>query len=675
MYYGVAFYPEHKTPDELTHDLKLLKESGINTVRMGEFAWSRFEPEEGHFDFSWLDPVVEELGKSGIHTILCTPTACPPAWLFFQHPDIAYVDNRRVRRPFGGRRHYCYNSEEYRKHCLAITTAIAKHYGNNPYVIGFQIDNEPAQESTGRCCCPTCTQKFQEWLRKKYGTISEWNRRSGAVFWSQEYTDFSQISPPINTVETGSCNSIEAHRENPTLRLEFERFSSDSQIEFQDLQWKILKTYTDRPVTTNSTNLSTNSVDYYKSFQKLDRFAFDAYPRLRDTAIDSFPYAFARGVKKEVPFWILEFYSGGGHQTTGGGRMQPNPGAMKQSVIQAMAHGAEMLLHFQFRTFPFGAEQLNYAIVDADGIPRRRYREVQETAELLQKLRPLEKTELKNQVAIGFDYDCLWALKIKPINKQDFTYIHHASLYYKALASLGIGADVISFNEDLSPYKVIILPAGIILSREQQSRLKEYVQNGGSLVATFLTSVKNEDNVGYTDPLPSGLSDVFGVVLQEIDPVYPENRARFRLNCGESGWDGIWSELLDGPAEQKAVYETSYKKGQTVVSHYKYGKGHAWYLGTYPEKKLLSSLLLEICRTGDVPRNALLPPDGKKVEIVKRLSREMKKAYYFIFNFDRDLVSLPLGEGYTDYLTREKITEIILPQNATAILETEEQEE
>ena len=260
MLYGVSYYPEQKTKEELEQDLVLIKESGINTVRMGEFAWSRMEPEEGHFAFGWLDEAVESLGQAGIRTIICTPTACPPAWLVTGHPEILYQDNRGVIRPFGGRRHYCYNNDFYREACVRITQKIAEHYGKNPWVAGFQIDNEPALEGTGRCTCPVCRQKFSRWLEQKYGTIENFHQRSGAVFWSQEYQSFDQITPPVNSIEPGAQNLINAFYENPLVRLDFERFSSDSQIEFQNSQTAVLRKYTGYPVTTNATGLATNSL-------------------------------------------------------------------------------------------------------------------------------------------------------------------------------------------------------------------------------------------------------------------------------------------------------------------------------------------------------------------------------------------------------------------------------
>jgi len=662
MRYGVSYYPEHKTEEDLRQDLELLKGAGINTVRMGEFAWCRMEPEEGRFDFAWLERIVEELGQAGIQTILCTPTACPPAWLVKKHPDILYMDNRRIRRPFGGRRHYCYNNETYRRYSVRIAEELAKAFTGNPYVAGVQIDNEPAQEGTGRCCCPVCGEKFHAYLRREYGSIEAFNARSGSIFWSQEYGDFDEIPLPVNTIETGARNLIDAYYENPTVRLQFERFCSESQKEYQDLQAAALRRYLQVPVTTNATGLAANSIDYYDSTEHLDRYAFDFYPGLRDAWVDSFPYAFARGVKGGAPFWVLEFMSGGGHKLGGTGRVQPNPGALKQAVVQSMAHGGEMLLHFQFRTYPFGAEQLNYAIVDMDGIPRRRYREMQETAALLKRLEPLEKTAFPREAAVCFDYDSHWALRIKPVNDPVFHYVDYCGKLYHDLEKIGVTADVMPLKGDWSPYKVVILPAAIVMAPEEQEKVKRFVEQGGTVVATFLTSVKNKDNVGYTTSLPAGLTEVFGSVVEEVEPVMEGNHARLKL-CVESyealchmeetgdnqmvSLDGMWSELLGGVSETLGSYLEDYKEGTKVVSAYSYGKGRAYYVGTDLEPEVSRSFLKGVMKEAGVHQSLVEREQG--VELVTRLDGE--EEYLFLFNFTARETEVKLPEGFRDYLT------------------------
>ena len=668
MQYGVSYYPEYKSPEELEHDIKLLIASNINTVRMGEFAWCRMEPREGEYQFDWLEDVVERLGEAGIRSIICTPTACPPSWLVYRYPEVLYVDNRGEKRPFGGRRFYCYSNPTYREYSRKIAKEIGERFGRNPYVSGFQIDNEPAQEASGRCHCPVCQKKFSGWLKEKYQTIEEYNRRSGNIFWGQEYENFEQIKPPVNTIEVSAHQSLPVYFENPTLRLEFERFSSDSQIEYQNIQADILHAYSDYPVTTNGTGLATNSINYYESTKNLDCYGFDYYPGLRDAAVDSFPYAFARGVKEGAPFWVMEFMSGGGHRFGGSGRVQPNPGALKQAVLQSFAHGADMMLHFQFRTFPFGAEQLNYAIVDMDGIPRRRYYEMQDTAKLLRQLEPLEKAEFANRAAICVDYDTNWALRIKPVNDPEFKYLDYAGRLYRLLGEQGYNADVIGYDGDFSQYKLLVLPAAFITTKGMQQKLRQYVKDGGVLLATFLTSVKNEDNVGYTESLPAGLTDVFGTVVEEVEPVFKSNHAAVRLNLGKVqaiSQDGMWCDLLSGTAKSIGTYWEGYKKDAMVVGENEFGKGKAYYLGTDLENEVLKVLFEHLCQDVQIQKNPI--QSRPKVEVVHRVLDG--DDYYYVFNFTAQDTEVDVEVPVYDYLnlcTYEK--KIPLEQNGFAVV-------
>lgn len=668
MQYGVAYYPEHKTKEELQQDLKLLKESGINTVRMGEFAWCKMEPDPGAYQFDWLEEAVTELGEAGIRSIICTPTACPPAWLVYAHPEVLYVDNRGEVRPFGGRRFYCYNNPVYREYSRKITEEIGRRFGKNPYVSGFQIDNEPAQEASGRCHCPVCKSKFTEYLKNKYQTIEEYNKRSGNIFWGQDYKNFEQIKPPVNTIEVSAEQALPVYFENPTLRLEFERFASDSQIEYQNLQADILHRYSDYPVTTNGTGLATNSIDYYKSTKNLDVYGFDFYPGLRDAAVDSFPYAFARGVKEGKPFWVMEFMSGGGHRFGGSGRVQPNPGALKQAVIQSYAHGAEMMLHFQFRTFPFGAEQLNYAIVDMDGVPRRRYYEMQETARVLEQLKDYEKADFVNEIAVCVDYDVHWALRIKPVNDPDFNYLDYAGRMYNLLEDAGYNADVIGYDADFFGYKFLVIPSAFIADRRFQEKLRRYVENGGILLSTFLTSAKNEDNVGYTDSLPAGLNDVFGVTVEEVEPVFEGNRTKLKLNLGNTeqvSLDGMWSDLLKGNAKAIGTYTEDYKTGAMAVSEHTYGRGTSCYLGTDVDDESMMQLFAYFCQKAGIEKNPVCPQ--KRVEVIHR--RLDGVDYYYAINFTAKDTSLLLDEPMEDVLgncTYQQ--EVPLERNGFALL-------
>lgn len=652
--YGVSYYPEHKRSwEEIKYDISLIKEAGYNVVRMGEFAWCKFEPNEGQYEFEWLDRVIDEFGRNGIYTIVCTPTACPPAWLVEEHPDILYVDNRGFVRPFGGRRHYCYNNPVYREYSRKIAEEIGRHYGNHPYVIGFQIDNELAQEGTGRCHCNTCKVKFREWLKNKYKTIEELNEKMGTIFWGQVYNHFDQIDLPINTIEVGAQEPIEGFYGNPSLRLDYERFCSESIIEYQTIQRDALKRYTDKTVTTNATGLATNSINYYEAFKGLDVYSFDYYPSLRDIEISSFPYAFARGICNKK-FWLLEFVSGGGHRLGGSGRLHAYPGAMKQSVLHAFASGAELVAHFQFRTFTFGAEQLNYAIVDADGIPRRRFFEVKAAAQDLQNLdEVLSHSEIKNQVALCFDYDVLWSLKIKPINKDSFDYLNFCSEIYHELLALGIGVDVISYKHDIGKYKVVIVPTPFIMDDGFKWRIKEYVKNGGVVLTTFLAGVKNIYNNGLNESLPCGLTDLFGIRIGEVEPVFEHTTSTIVLRRGEReiiGKNKYWTEVLENNgAEIIGWYQDTFRRGEAVISKNAYGRGKAYYLGTGVERELLAELLLDIIEEGDVKPVPFRV--GKGIEVITR-ERDDGKRIYCIFNFLKEKACVHIDNGiFTDAIT------------------------
>lgn len=658
MKYGVAYYPEHRTAEEIERDIELMAAAGLNVVRMGEFAWSRMEPAAGQYDFTWLDRAIEALGRAGISTIICTPTAAPPAWLVEQHPEILYMDNRGVIRPFGARRHYCYNSPVYREYSKRVAEKLARHYGPNPYVLAFHIDNELAQETTGRCQCSVCRWKFQEWLCNKYGTIEELNDKWGTIFWSQEYDRFSQMRPPQRSTELGAEQPNEMYYDNPSLRLDFERFSSQSIIEFQNCQVHVISSLTDKLVTSNATGLGTSSINYHEAFENLDRYSLDLYPNFRGNEMDhpAFSYSFARGVKPGLPFWIVEFGCGGGHGLWGKqGTLQPYPGAMKQAVVHAFASGAELLTHFQWATFRFGAEQLDGAVVDADGVPRRRYREIADTAAELRRLKPfLEHSTLENDAAICWDYDVLWALKIKPINR-GFDYMTYCNRLYTLLTSLGLGVDVLRFGDDISRYNLVVLPTPFLMNDGSKSTLRDYVYNGGTVISTFLTAVKDSYNVVPGEVLPSGLTDLFGIHVTEYEPVFSGTEASIVLDTAikNKGTNQLWTEVIEScGADIIGRYESTFRRGEAVISRNRYGAGHAYYLGTDLDDKTLLAFLETVISRVSLRRAPVQGPRG--VEVLTRYHQD--DPMYFIFNFTMQPVTIEIGSERINMLTGDVIS-------------------
>lgn len=647
-YYGADYYPEQETREEVLRDAARLREQGFNVVRIGEFTWSLLEPREREFHMEWLADVIDILGREGISSIVCTPSACPPVWLCERHPEMAYVDNRGVRRPFGGRRHYCYNSDIYRTYCRRIVEELVRALEGNPHILGWHIDNELAQEATGRCHCPACARKFQDWLQQKYGTVEEFNRRAGTVFWSQTYQRFDQIPMPSRTIEVSGENPLDPFFDNPTLRLDFERFCSDSMISFAEEQRQILRAHSSLPVTTNTTGTRTCGVDYYKAFGKLDVVSVDEYPDLRHTDLKNMAasLAFTRGIKGGQDFWVVETSSGGGQGSWAReGVPQPYPGTLRQLAVHAMVSGASLFTYFQYKTFRYGAEQLEASVMDIDGVERRRNREFRQAAKDIRALTPLlEETVQRHEAAVCFDYDCHWAIRIKPFSKE-FSYQETVQDWHRALNGAGIPADIIPMDDTIFRYKLLILPAAVILLAAFKEQLKAFVRAGGVVAATYLTAYKNPDNNADRVSTPAGLTDLFGLRVGEVDVVHDDTRAEMLFCCGNKTArfrNAVWTESLelDGAAPL-VTYADTFRAGEAAAALHPYGEGLACYLGTELSEDAKAALLPVLAeRAGVKP----LPVRCGGCSDVAVRWREDGTPVYFLFNGEEREASMEVLE-------------------------------
>lgn len=645
LYYGAAYYPEQETPQTIEQDVKLMKEIGFNVVRIGEFAWVKMEPRPGEYALGWLDQVVNRLGAEGIKTLLCTPSACPPRWLVGRHPEILYCDHRGVVRPFGCRRHYCYNAPAYHDYCQKLARALGTRYGSNANLIGFHIDNELAQEATGRCHCKACRLKFRIWLEQKYQGIKNFNDRIGATFWSQDYHDFNQIDPPLRTIEeSADPQLIESFMDNPTLRLDWERFCSQSIVEFLNVQRDELRKHSKLPITTNGTGIGTNGVDYYKCFAGLDVIAGDIYPSLRTDSMHgtTTDYAFHRGVKAGKNFWVAETSAGGSAQGVWGrqGSLQPFPGTLHQNALQAVACGAELVTYFQWRTFRYGAEQLEASIIDIDSVPRRRFKEFQAAAKEIQSLTPLlESSRIANDVAVCYDFETYWAIRIKPF-KRGYDYRDHLHGIASPLAERGINCDVVPCTDAINNYKVVFLPTPLVMSDQFKQILHDYVQSGGTLVTNFLAAIKNADNNAPREAVPAGLTDLFGMRVGEGEIVLddPAHNSVSQIGVDIDGQriqspNRWWTEVLEpATAEVFAWYDDTFRKGLPVMCRNNFGAGKTYYLGTWLERQVMGQLLASLVRNSGVKPVPIVA--GKGVEVIRRV-RGDGSPFYFVFNYSQ----------------------------------------
>ncbi|MGI6565767.1 MAG: beta-galactosidase [Limnochordia bacterium] len=584
MYFGVDYYPEHWPEERWEIDAQLMQAAHLNVVRVAEFAWAKLEPSEGHFDFAWLDRAIEVLNKHGLKVIIGTPTATPPKWLIDKHPDILPRGADGHVRGFGSRCHYCATNENYQWYTDVIVGQLAKHYGQHPGVIGWQTDNEFGCHSTVRCYCDSCQEAFRRWLQRKYGTLEALNETWGTIFWSQTYTDWDQVIIPRKTVA----------EHNPSLLLDFYRFSSDMKVEYQRRQIEILRRHTANQFITHNLMGLFPEIDYYKLGDDLDFVSWDNYPRLLgapDKARLAMTHDLMRGIRQQN-FWVMEEQSG----PSGWGIVQstPRPGEIRLWTYQAVSRGADGIVYFRWRTCRFGTEQFWHGVINHDGLPRRRYQEVQQTGSELKKLAPLlEGTVVKNEVAVLYSYDELWALEIQPNNPR-LKYTEVVSEYYRCLHERNVGVDFVNHDDDFSQYKVLIAPLIYMVSPNLAAKLGEFVRRGGVLITNFRSGVKDWDNIVTDKPLPGELADLLGIEIGDYDSFYGDGVGIKLELDGEvlEGSADTWCDIITPhSAKTLGTYTSEYYASEAAVTENAVGEGRAMYIGTRLDSNLTAKLV------------------------------------------------------------------------------------
>ena len=664
MRLGADYYPEHWPAQRVPIDAKMMQDANITIVRMGEFAWSLFEPRCGEFEWKWLDDVISLLGRHNIDTVVGTPTATPPKWLVDMHPDILQQDKYGHPRIFGTRRHYCANSAVYREYVRKIVEEMARHYGKMSHVIGWQIDNEFGCQDTAYCYCDNCKAAFHKWLEAKYGSIDKLNETYGTVFWSQIYDSFDQIELP----SAATCDTSDgpSRGQNPSLYLDFKRFSSDSVINFQNEQVEIVRKYSDMPITTNEMG-TYGEIDYYKMMESLDFACWDNY---MDTQWgrgwpqgSALCHDITRGTKPQRPFWVMEQQSGPCGWSAMGG--MPPPGELRLWAWQAFAHGAEAVVFFRWRACLFGVEQYWHGILDHDGIPGARYDEIKQLGAELRGL-DIAATVPESEVAVIRSFDNLWSHSIQPASVT-FNYHTFVNNFYESLYLLGVNADIVSEYTDLSKYKLVFAPALNVVSEQTAQRLTDYVNNGGHLVLTCRSGTKTIDNTVRPLTIPGLFAELAGVRAENYDPLGYESGfggsfgdavANAPKTAAVQGVFGnatgsVWCDVLQPAADDVQVlarYSSRFYAGKPAATCRVTDGGMVFYLGCMIDKPALLSYVRRVLSQIGIKQGVPYLING--VETVK--STADGREILYLLNHNQSSVMLELEETGTDLLTGEK---------------------
>lgn len=600
FYFGVDYYPEQWPRARWGVDARLMAEAGFNIVRLAEFAWATMEPLEGQFDFSWLDDAIAILAEQGIRVILGTPTASPPPWLMHQAPEVFRVREDGIRLTYGNRREYCPNNPSYQEHSRQIVSQMAAHYANHPAVIGWQIDNEFGD----RCYCPVCCEAFQEWLCRCYGSLDALNDAWGTAFWSHRYSDWSQIPTPAAT----------GHSPNPGLALDYYRFSSDSYVAYQQAQIDLIRrACPSHWITHNLMGFGFERINYFDLARGLDFVSWDNYRRLQwrfqpevDPSRAALDADTMRGLKRQN-FWVMEQQAGpGGWEVIS---VAPRPGELRLWAYQSIAHGADAILFFRWRTARYGTEQYWHGLLDHDGTPGRRYQEIKQMGGEIKRIGDMiHGSMVKSAMAMVLSYDSRFAFQIQANNPQ-FSYPAYFYQVYRAFYQRHVSIDVISATDDLSAYKLVVIPTLHIISAREADNLARFVQAGGILMVGPRSGVKDETNAVVNKRLPGLLSELCGVVVEEYDSLTPQmgQSLSFALDAlpnDASAMTQVWCDILQPQgAEVVARYTSDYYAGKPAITIHRVGAGSAVYVGTCGNDRLyeiLSGWLLDLAQLRSV---------------------------------------------------------------------------
>ncbi|OAA29464.1 beta-galactosidase [Kosmotoga arenicorallina S304] len=565
--FGACYYPEHWEPDRIEKDVEIMKTLGFNAVRIGEFAWSFVEPSPGEYDFSLFDRVIETFSKNGIGVIMGTPTATPPAWLVKSHPEILQENESGHKLNFGSRRHYCFNSLVYRKFAREITRKYAERYGKSDTIIAWQIDNEYGCHNSTLCYCDNCAKKFRKWLKDKYHNIEALNKAWGTVFWSQQYRDWEEIDPPRHTIAS----------HNPSLSLDYMRFSSDSAIEFHREMAEEVRKYSSKPITHNLM-VNFTEIDYYKLSKELDFVSWDNYiPGDYDYHLQGMNHDLMRSLKNE-PFLVMEQQPGRVNWRKVNNYHDPEQ--LKYWIAQSMAHGAFGSLIFRYRQLPYGAEQYHSALLNYDGSLTPRAIAAKEGFKAFMDeeiLIPIKET------AIYIDYENFWIDRTDRLNNNFSLLSDSILIAYKALRELGYNVDFVFPEDDISEYKLLFIPSAYYVRDEFLKKLSTF---NGKLIVTAMTSSKDEYN-NIRSSIPYGLEEILGVKVVDFGGI--EQAQDLMLNGKKFKGKFILEVLKILDAETIGDFLYPYEKFPAVTR-----KGNAIYIASIPEESLLKELLLSI---------------------------------------------------------------------------------
>jgi beta-galactosidase len=639
---GAAWYPEQWPESRWEEDLRLMEAAHITFARIGEFAWSRMEPSEGKFDFDWLEKAIDMAAQHHIAIVLGTPTAAPPSWLTQKYPDTLRIGQDGRRAQHGNRQQFSFTSPRYRDFCRQIASQMAKRFGHNPNVIGWQIDNEYAEPSFD----DYTKQLFQQWLKTKYKTLDSLNDHWTTAYWSQTYDDWSEI--PLGNGPN-----------NPGLRLEFMRFISHTWADYQRNQIDAIRPYADNRqfITTNFMGFF-DGFDHYVVARGLDLASWDDYVGEGHVNPDEngLTHDLNRGFKHKN-FWVMETQPGDVNWAPINNFL--NRGEARAMAWQAVGHGADAVEYWQWRSALNGQEEYHGTLLGPDGTPVPFYGEVKEIGQDFAKVGDdLRGTTPVSQVALLYSYDSRWSIDFQK-HTDKYDQLGLLRQYYAALRKRAQSVDVANPHSPLDAYKLVVAPDLNVMPQDMAQHLLDYVRQGGNLVLGPRSGMKDQYNALLTQRQPGYLVDALGGRVEQYYALLKDVPLSGDWGTGNGS---VWAERLGASSPETKVLlrygqSNGWLDGQPAVLSRAYGKGHITYIGT-----ILDDTLMNRAADWMVRESGVTPAFGPVPGGIYVSRREGQgKTIFVMINFKREEQHVDLPHAMQALLAGRDETSVDLP--------------